>query len=144
MGTPVVVGGVTYTVPAYNDTGWGQGAGSVQNLLIALAAQVASTPAFMQTVSVTTTPVTMVTGKTYLVNTSTLAITLDLPTPVVNLWFIVKDATSNAINNNITIHRAASETIDGNASDLVIASSNAGVILYTDGTNWFTTGMVGA
>lgn len=137
MSTVVTVAGINYTIPAFNDapsTGWGV---SLSNFFIAVAAQIASTPAFMQTVVVTVSPQAVVSGKTYLVNTA-VPITLNLPSPVVNTWFIVKDSTQQAGTNNITIHRFGTEKIDGTAADMVINTSNDGFIFVSDGTNWFT------
>jgi hypothetical protein len=37
MSTPVVFNGVTYSIPAYNDTGYAQGFGNLSTYLIALA-----------------------------------------------------------------------------------------------------------
>jgi len=142
MATNVTVAGQTYSVPSYNEQPvvWGQGGNSVDKLLIALAANIASSPTFMQVVPVSATPTAMVSGKTYLVTTSVLAITLQMPTPAINTWFVVKDVSNNAFTNNITVKRAAAESIDGLASDFVITSSNASWIFVADGTNWWTVG----
>ena len=49
---------------------------------------------------------------------------------------IIKDAGGNANTNNITIDTEASETIDGQATNVI--STDYGVVrLYSDGTNWF-------
>lgn len=102
------------------------------------SALVSSTPPFMQTNSVSTTPVNMANGQTYLVNSNITAITLNLPTPALNLFMLVKDTGNNAAVNNITIHRAASEQINGSASDLVISANGVSLLIACDGTNWFT------
>ena len=140
MATTVTVAGQNYSVPVYQDQGWGQGAASVNQLLIALAANIASSPTFMQVVSVTSSPQSVLSGRTYLVTTSSVAITLNLPTPAANTWFMVKDVSNNAFTNNITIHRAAAEKIDGLTSDFVITSSNSSWIFASDGTDWFSLG----
>lgn len=140
MGTTVTVAGQNYTVPSYQDQGWGQGAQSVNALLIALAANIASSPTFMQVVSVTSSPQSVTSGRTYLVTTSSVAITLNLPTPAANAWFMVKDVSNNAFTNNMTLHRAASEKIDNVAADFVIANSSAAWIFASDGTDWFSLG----
>lgn len=136
MPTPVVVSGTTYNVPLYNETGWAQGAGNLSQLLIALAA-VGASSAFMQITSVSTTPITGATGHTYLVDTSTLAITINLPAPVINVWLMVKDITGLAETNNITLHRNGSELIDGVAADKVLSIPSELCIITSDGTNWF-------
>lgn len=137
MSTPVTVSGVTYNVPLYGETGWAQGQGNLSQLLIALAAVTASTPAFIQTVSISTTPQTGVTGKTYLATTTSNAITLNLPTPGASVWLMVKDVVGNFEINSVTLHRHGSELIDGVASDKVLSIPNELCLIVSDGTNWF-------
>lgn len=136
MSTPVVVNGVTYPVPLYGETGWAQGSGNLSQLLIALAA--ASTGSnFMTITAASTTPITGATAHTYLVNTSSLAITINLPTPVINVWLMIKDVIGNAETNNITLHRAGSELIDGVAADKVLSLPSELCMIVSDGTNWY-------
>jgi len=137
MATTVTLAGVSYTIPAYNEAGWAQGSGNLSQYLIAVASQIASTPAFMQTVAATSSPVTVATGKTYLTTTSSVAITFNLPTPAANTWFMIKDVSGNAATNNMTLHRAGSELIDGVASDATLNINNGLTIVVCDGTNWF-------
>lgn len=137
MSTNVTVSGNVYTVPAYNDTGWAQGSGNLTQLLIALAAITASTPAFMQLVGVSASPQAVLSGKTYLTNTSSVAITFNLPSPAANTWFMIKDTSGNAQNNNMTLHRFGSELIDGVAADKTLTLSNDFCLIVADGTNWF-------
>jgi hypothetical protein len=136
MSQTVVLAGTNYTIP---DTGdqpvWSTG---LVPYLVAIAAVVSSSPSFMQQVAVAATPTTVVSGKTYLVNSGSLAITLQLPTPVQNFWFIVKDSGFNAFTNNITIARAASEKIDNVAASFVISNSGACWIFMSNGTDWFS------
>lgn len=136
MSTNVVVNGTTYPVPAYNETGWAQGSGNLSQLLIALAAA-SSGSNFMTFTAVTTTPQTVATAHTYLVTTLTTAITLNLPTPAANTWFMVKDISGNCQNNNITLHRSGSELIDGVAADKVLTIPNELCMVMCNGTNWF-------
>lgn len=138
MGTSVVVSGVTYNVPSYNETGWGQGQGSVNNLLIALAAAVANSPTFLQYALVLATPTTVITGRTFLVDTSSIPITLDLPTPAANFWFIVKDKKGTSPINPITIHRFGSELIDGSATDAVLMAPYGSWTFFSDGVDWYS------
>lgn len=138
MGTTVTVSGINYTVPAYNDTGWAQGTGNVSQLLIALAAVTASTPSFMQTSVVTVSPTTLVSGHTYLVNTTSGAFTLNLPSPAVNAYVMVKDYKGAGVTNPITLHRAGSESIDGVAADATLAAPYGGWCFFSDGTDWFS------
>lgn len=136
MPTPVIVNGLTYPVPLYGETGWAQGSGNLSQLLIALAAA-SSGSNFMSITAVSTTPQTGATAHTYLVNTSTLAITINLPPPVVNTWLMVKDVIGLAETNNITLHRNGSELIDGVAADKVLSIPSELCMIVADGTNWY-------
>lgn len=137
MSTVVTLNGINYNIPAYNDTGWAQGTGNLSQYLIALAAVVASSPAFIQITNVSSSPTNIVTGHTYLVNTNAAVITLNLPTPAANVWMMIKDIAGNAQNNNITLHRHGSELIDGTASDKVLSLPNDLCIIISDGTDWY-------
>ena len=117
MGTAVIVSGNTFNVPSSGDIGWGQGVTSVNNLLIALAGAIQTAPAFMQFSLVLATPTPVTTGKTYLVDTSVIPLTLNLPAPAANIWFMVKDKKGTSVPNPITLHRAGAENIDGVALD---------------------------
>lgn len=136
MSTNVVVNGVTYPVPLYGETGWAQGSGNLSQLLIALAAASVGSN-FMTLTAVSTTPQTGATAHTYLVDTSTLAITINLPAPAVNVWLMVKDSVGNAETNNITLHRNGSELIDGVAADKVLSLPSELCMIVSDGTNWY-------
>lgn len=138
MSTVVTVNGINYTIPAYGDapsTGWGT---NLSSFFIAVAAQIASNPSLVQISTVTTTPTTVVSGHTYLVDSSSLAISLQLPTPTINSWFIVKDKGFNAFTNNITLLRAGTEKIDNVASSFVINNNGAAWMFITNGTDWFS------
>ncbi len=136
MPTPVIVNGVTYNVPLYNETGWAQGAGNLSQLLVALSAVNASS-GFMQIQAVSTSPVSGATGHTYLVNTSSIPITINLPAPIVNVFLFVKDVIGLAETNNITLHRFGSELIDGVAAYKVLSIPNELCLIVSDGTNWY-------
>lgn len=137
MPTNVTVGGNTYPVALYGETGWAQGSGNLSQLLIALAAQTASTPAFMQVVAVSASPQTVTTGKTYLTNTQSTAITFNLPTPAANVWFMIKDTAGNAGVKNMTLNRSGSEKIDGVASNATLSVPYGLTIVASDGTDWY-------
>jgi len=136
MPTNVVVNGTTYPTPLYGETGWAQGSGNLSQLLIALAA--ASTGSnFMSLTSATTTPITGATAHTYLVTTTSLAITINLPAPSINTWLMIKDINGNAATNNITLHRNGSELIDGVAADKTLSLPYELCMIVADGTNWY-------
>ncbi len=138
MGTSVIVSGATYNVPDYNETGWGQGQDSVNNLLIALAAAVASTPTFLQYTLVLSTPTDILNTRTMLCDTSSIPITLNLPTPSANFWFIVKDKKGTSQVNPITLHRFASELIDGQGVDATLAAPWGSWTFFSDGVDWYS------
>lgn len=138
MGTTVVVSGANYNVPNYNETGWGQGQSSVNNLLIALAAAVATTPTFLQFTLVLSTPTTVINTRTMLVDTSSIPITLNLPTPSANFWFIVKDKKGSTQSNPITLHRFSTEKIDGQAVDAILQAPFGSWMFFSDGTDWYS------
>lgn len=133
MSTAVVVGGLTYNVPAVGESNWGQ---NVSDLLIAVAANISGS-AFFTVVAVSSSPITVVSGRTYLVDTGA-GRQLNLPTPAANAYLIVRDTTGQASSNNITIHRAAGEKIDGVAADKTLSTDNGQWWIVSDGTDWFT------
>lgn len=136
MPTPVVVNGITYPVPLYGETGWAQGSGNLSQLLIALAAVTASTPSFMQIVQISTSPQTVATGHTYLVDTSSIPIEFDLTSPTLNVWFIFKDVTGNAETNNITLDPGPGIAIDGVIGSKILTIPNVLCLLVGNGTGW--------
>lgn len=83
-------------------------------------------------------PFTVTSSHYYLaVDTSSIAITLDLPqaSTVTDQIYIIKDRNGNANTNNITIDPNGSETIDG-ASTYVININYGRVTIYSNGSNW--------
>lgn len=89
-----------------------------------------------QVTQVTATPHT-VTYADYLllVDTSTTAITVNLPAALEGLTYIIKDQSGNAAVKNITISPAAG-TIDG-AGSKVISTNYVSYTVVCDGANWF-------
>jgi hypothetical protein len=75
-------------------------------------------------------------GKVYLVTTSG-ARTFNLPTRSTAAVFHIKDASGGANSYNITLHRVASEQIEGVASDYTISTQWWSGTIVCDGTNWF-------
>lgn len=139
MSTTVVLNGVNYTIPSVGDTppttNWGPG---LIAYLTALATAYGNTsPGFLDFVNVTTSPITGVSGKLYLVDTSG-ARTINLPAPANNAYIIVKDKTGGASSFNITIARNGSENIDGAAASKTLALDYGTWIIVSDGTDWFT------
>lgn len=133
MSNTVVVTGSNFTVPDPHEKNWGQ---NVTDLLIALANAVPGNQGFLAVVAVASSPTTGVSGKTYLVNTSS-ARTINLPAPAINAYIIVKDISGLAESNNITLHRNASENIDGVAADKTLSINNELCFIVSDGTDWF-------
>ena len=70
-------------------------------------------------------------------DSSSNTITITLPAASSNSGRVIKfkDAGGNADSNNITITRAGSDTIDGNAS-VVLESPYSGITLVCNGSKW--------
>ena len=79
-------------------------------------------------------------GKTFLVQSANGAMQFNLPSPASNFFFIVKDRDGSFDTNPLTIHRNASESIEGVASDYVSYAAWAEYRFTTNLTNWFITG----
>lgn len=132
------INGVIYPFPIYGDTGWAQGAGNLTQILIALANGVGGSGANLMNVSTTSvSPTSVVSGVTYLVDTSAGAITLNLQAAALNYWFFVKDKKGTSVTNNITLHRAGTELIDGVASDATLAAPFGSWGFFSDGTDFY-------
>jgi hypothetical protein len=80
---------------------------------------------------------TAVNSKTYLVDTTSNAVTITLPTPTAGTCFVVKDKKGTAQTNNITLARFASEKIDNVASNKVLSSAYGSWVVFSDGTDWY-------
>lgn len=134
MSQTVVINGSNFTIPDVGDEDWGQ---NVTDALVALSVIGALSQSFMNAVTVTTTPVTVVSGRTYLVNT-TVARTLTLPTPAVNAFFLVRDISGLSGTNNITLSRSGAVKIDGTAANKVLDVNNGFWLFVSDGTDWYS------
>ncbi len=88
-------------------------------------------------ISANTTLVAKDTGKTFLVNSSSGAITINLPALTANHIFTVKDTNGSFALNPITIHRASTELIENIASDYICESSFGSWTFFCNGTSWF-------
>ena len=102
-----------------------------------------------QTAIQTSTPFTAVSGKGYFINTTSGAITMNLPSsPSVGDIVAIKDYASKFSTNNLTIGRGGSN-MNGNAADSVRNTNNESLtLLYADATQgWLSieegTGYVG-
>ena len=69
-------------------------------------------------------------------SSNTIAITLPSASSNDGRIIKIKDVGGNAGNNNITITRAGSDTIDGSAS-IVLESPYSAVMLVCNGSHWF-------
>lgn len=134
MSQTVVINGTNYIIPDVGDEDWGQ---NVTDAIVALSVIGALAQSFANVVTVTTTPVTVVSGRTYLVNT-TVARTLTLPTPALNAFFIVRDISGQAGTNNITLDRSGAVKIDNVAADKVLDVNNGFWLFVSDGTDWWS------
>ena len=138
MAQTVVLNGVNYRIPELGESppteNWGP---QLTSYLVALATAYGNTaPGFLNVQTITSTPVTAVSGKSYLVNT-TVPRTINLPAPAINAYVIIKDISGLAETNNITVHPTTGVQIDGSTSDKVLTINNELCILVSDGTNWF-------
>jgi hypothetical protein len=80
--------------------------------------------------------ITAVSGTTYIVDCSA-ARTITLPAAAANASFTVKDSTGQSFTNNITIARAAAESIEGVAASKILQSNWGSWTFVCNGTNWF-------
>lgn len=87
-------------------------------------------------VNTKTASFTAVDGETYLVDTTSGAVSVTLPSPALNTAIWIKD-TGNAATNNITLLRSASESIEGVASDKVLSTAYGSYKIISDGTDWY-------
>ena len=133
MSTTVVINGLNYYIPAVGENNWGQ---NVTDALVALTVAAAGAGGFLNRVAVSSSPITVVSGRTYLVDTSA-ARTLNLPAPATNAYLLVKDVTGQAQTNNITIARNGSESIDGVAANKTLNINYGFWMFVCDGTDWY-------
>ena len=84
--------------------------------------------------SVSTTPYTATAGGLYLVDTTSTAITFNLPTAVGNdgMTFYIKNI--GLVGNGVTVDPASSQTVDGNPTWVVSTLETLRII--SDGSNW--------
>ena len=90
----------------------------------------------------TQSPYTMTTGnngQVLLINSLKGPCQLNLPTPAANLIFTVKDVGGLMSTANCTLHRNASENIEGLAADYIMQANFGQWTFSCDGTNWIRT-----
>ncbi len=87
-------------------------------------------------VAAVSTNLTLTNKRIHLVDT-TAARSLTLPSPSATSFIVVKDATGTCSTNNITIVRAASESIETVAASYVLDYDLGSWTFVSDGTNWF-------
>jgi hypothetical protein len=133
MSRAVTIGGLQYNIPDVGESNWGQ---NVSDALIAIAANI-SGGGFFTVVPVSSSPITVVSGRTYLVDSSSTR-QLNLPVPTINAYLLVIDKTGSAATNNIILHRNGGEKIDGSSADKVLNISGAEWWLVSDGIDWYT------
>lgn len=81
-------------------------------------------------------PFTAASQTIILVDTSA-ARQINLPSPALSVKITIKDAAGMAQSNNITVHRAGSELIDGVAADRLLSANWGAWTFVSNGTNWF-------
>jgi len=80
---------------------------------------------------------TMVSGRTYLANTSGGAFNLTLPSPAASAFVRIKDRNGTFRQFNLTVVRSGSENIEQVAANYVLDSDFGSWTFVSDGTNWW-------
>lgn len=73
-------------------------------------------------------------GKLFAVNGT---VNVQLPTPSASFHCVIKDLSGDIANNPITIVRAGTENIDGQASNFTLTSNYQSISLISDGVDWY-------
>lgn len=71
-------------------------------------------------------------------STAAAGFAVTLPAPAAGLEFILIDSQNNAATKNVTLTRNGAESIDGAGANKVLNTNNFRLIVWSDGTNWFT------
>lgn len=106
----------------------------------ALAHLVAINPATQSPYALSTTLSSGDCGKVFLVNSANGAMTFNLPTPVADFKFKIKDVGGVLNTNTCTMHRHSTELFENLAADFVFKANGGEWEVSTDGTNWIITG----
>lgn len=88
-------------------------------------------------ISVATTPYNVVSTALILLVDTSVPRQINLPSPSTYRILQIKDATGSANTNNITLHRNASEQIEGIAADKLLTTNWGAWTVVSNGTNWF-------
>lgn len=75
-------------------------------------------------------------GKLHVINPSA-AMNIQLPTPSANFHCVIKDISGDLLNQVVTVVRAGTENIDGQAANKVLSSDYESITLFSDGTDWY-------
>lgn len=103
----------------------------------ALWAYLAITPNTMSPRTMSNTQLTGDNSRVFLVQTSLGAMTFNLPAPLANFKFKIKDVDGSCDTNNITLVRNGSEKIENVAASYIMQAPYGEWNVYSDGTNWY-------
>jgi hypothetical protein len=88
----------------------------------------------------TTTPITSVSGNGYFINTTSIAITVNLPaTPVAGDIVAIADYANTSATNNITVGRNGSKIDGESANGLINVNGQVYTLVYVDATEGWKT-----
>jgi hypothetical protein len=76
-------------------------------------------------------------GKMYPINPAGATLNIQLPAPSASIHIVVKDLSGDLLNKTVTIVRNGTESIDGQASNLVLSSDFESATLLSDGVDWY-------
>ncbi len=92
------------------------------------------------TVTNTSSPYTILsTDRLLLVDTSSGAVTLNMPNPALNRLIEIKDKKGTFGTNNVTLARYSTESIEGLAANLVLRANWGNYEFRSDGSNYYKT-----
>lgn len=89
------------------------------------------------TVSSISSNTSVVSGTTYLCDTSGAAFTVTLPTPTSGAIIFLKDKTGSFQTNNLTVAQSAAEKIEGLAASKLLQTNWGAWGFFSDGTDWY-------
>jgi hypothetical protein len=132
MSVQVTFGGITYTIPEKDDSGWSD----LTSYLVALSDAAIGTSDTKNIRVAASTPVSISSTDDYAVGVNVAsASAVTLPSGSEGQIFVVFDSSGAAVNNNIVISGTGGQTINGLAS-YTIRSNYGAVLLQFLGSNW--------